>query len=736
YSHTTSHITSHQLSNTDIYQREIRNFAKSSPPFSHYPLLHAFHNQIPGIFRSIGKQRLLQKRDTPRKARRAMPSKLFYKWVRVLFKILDRIHRSIDWWMWLILFLQEKNSGLGKNGSTYIHTYIQHTGEIIQSVGMAYKQMGLYRVDHKCGICKTVLSSPRAKKTCIGVHEEVCPKFHFTLFYVGMGIAFFIIIVLGVMWWIGGLADYIVGFFSLPHRKHKCRKSVELHDKRHRDIACLAAEIIRYDDASKMMLGTRKASKKKAMRSDGLLPFKSDGLPVEVSGDESTDWEYGSSLAEDDVRATQPRIGPVDDSEPRKLAKANRKTVKGHGSVQVITSECLKVIDELLHPESYVSDDPIHQTTKAINGESVVSASGSIQKNLALSTNCLKASARSHIIRANKLAKENRERKRPPPQDAQEDTLVATLLEEFGIRASLPHATKERNNMVGRLRVLIQNDLISVDNEDRETMTRMAGYWRYVNRKTYNYMVRHRLLWDWETGGKLEEVSVEEESDLDVGDDCSITAPTGMFPDRQTDIDGAKPKLEDATKDPISEASTRQLTFPGRDTRSDTERYTKKPTVLEPGGAFQNCINPDPSLKKSVMSESVYTMDNRESRLRHSKEDHYRIESNSLAAHISSEDNRPCPMDNQQLSSTSVAAVVSARLYKDHNNFYYPLVNQNTLRPIRSLRLTMPATPKALVAQPDSGWETKERGGSIANKAFPRERGKMSCGAVAVGKET
>ena len=39
--------------------------------------------------------------------------------------------------------------------------------------------------DHKCGICKTVLSSPRAKKTCFGVHEEVCIRYHFTLFYVG-----------------------------------------------------------------------------------------------------------------------------------------------------------------------------------------------------------------------------------------------------------------------------------------------------------------------------------------------------------------------------------------------------------------------------------------------------------------------------------------------------------------------------------------------------------------------
>lgn len=39
--------------------------------------------------------------------------------------------------------------------------------------------------DHKCGTCATVLSSPRAKKTCLGVHEEVCIKYHKTLFFLG-----------------------------------------------------------------------------------------------------------------------------------------------------------------------------------------------------------------------------------------------------------------------------------------------------------------------------------------------------------------------------------------------------------------------------------------------------------------------------------------------------------------------------------------------------------------------
>lgn len=53
-------------------------------------------------------------------------------------------------------------------------------------------------------------------------------------------------------------------------------------------------------------------------------------------------------------------------------------------------------------------------------------------------------------------------------------------------------------------------------------MMRMAGYWRYVNRRTYNAMVRHNQLWDWATGGKLEELDLDlsgESDDLTNDDD-------------------------------------------------------------------------------------------------------------------------------------------------------------------------------------------------------------------------
>ena len=51
-------------------------------------------------------------------------------------------------------------------------------------------------------------------------------------------------------------------------------------------------------------------------------------------------------------------------------------------------------------------------------------------------------------------------------------------------------------------------------NDQVETMQRMAGYWRYANKRTYNEMVRNNEIWDWATGEKLPEIT--EEAELDV----------------------------------------------------------------------------------------------------------------------------------------------------------------------------------------------------------------------------
>lgn len=95
------------------------------------------------------------------------------------------------------------------------------------------------------------------------------------------------------------------------------------------------------------------------------------------------------------------------------------------------------------------------------------------------------------------------------------DSQITTIIQRLGISNNI-NKTKKYQSLLTQLRQAIYLDLVTVDNEQREIMMRMAGYWRYVNRRTYNAMVRRGALWDWATGAKLEEMDA---SDCDSDDD-------------------------------------------------------------------------------------------------------------------------------------------------------------------------------------------------------------------------
>lgn len=101
----------------------------------------------------------------------------------------------------------------------------------------------------------------------------------------------------------------------------------------------------------------------------------------------------------------------------------------------------------------------------------------------------------------------------------EDDARIPAIIRRLGISdgdVSPDNKNKKFHSVLTQLRHAIALDLVSVENEEREIMMRMAGYWRYVNRRTYNAMVRNNQLWDWATGEKLDELDV---SGSDDGDD-------------------------------------------------------------------------------------------------------------------------------------------------------------------------------------------------------------------------
>ncbi|KAL8846805.1 MAG: hypothetical protein Q9221_008133 [Calogaya cf. arnoldii] len=382
-----------------------------------------------------------------------------------------------------LLYKWEKNSGLGGARNAVQTRPVADQG-----------------TDHKCGICKTVLSSPRAKKTCFGVHEEVCPKYHWTLFYIGNS-----------------------------NKCDACRKSAELHDKRHREIASLLLKIKNLDENDERMLGSVPNEKQKHRTRDILdIQYLQDSQSLERSG-EDDEWADSSTLNDEDQDTRRPGIlGMKENYAPGRTRKAERKQARSSSLLQVVTPPLMNKIDALLHPESHTSEDKsdgLGDVNDAALSHEI------IQDNLAFNAGNFEAATMRQSIHAKRAMKSNGIGKissKTPRNEAG----MAALLGKLGF-VPMTRPSKERAALVKQLKNAIRDDFDKIENENRDTMMRMAGYWRYVNRKTYNFMVRNNQIWDWTTGQKLEEIEEEEESELNMDvehetlwDDASSTVGT------------------------------------------------------------------------------------------------------------------------------------------------------------------------------------------------------------------
>ncbi|KAL8946902.1 MAG: hypothetical protein Q9222_006764 [Ikaeria aurantiellina] len=258
------------------------------------------------------------------------------------------------------------------------------------------------------------------------------------------------------------------------------------------------------------MDGFRKSGKKKTRKSNVLDDFQV--TPKREESGESGDWGDSSTLEDDDSLAGRRQIHDDDKNRPSPtLIKAQSKRAKHCGSIQVITPDLMAAIAAALHPERL---DQEHKPNRSDNHGNSSLSNRIIHDNISFNTNCFEPKSMRQNHRARKLLQANGIGKVPPPQDPQDDPYITFTLERLGIPHCPLHASKERNTLEKQLRIAVREDLEKVENEDQEIMMRMAGYWRYVNRKTYNFMVRQNQIWDWATGEKLEEVEDNDEDSL------------------------------------------------------------------------------------------------------------------------------------------------------------------------------------------------------------------------------
>ena len=212
-----------------------------------------------------------------------------------------------------------------------------------------------------------------------------------------------------------------------------------------------------------------------------------DGAWDESSTTEQT--VYSDSRFEDDAQ-----LGTT-----RELKDA-RKRERNQARFASLEERQIRRVEQVLHPES-ASKDKSHHTGDPLK-------SPAIKDNLAFNPSTFEyASLRTHI-HTKKVQKNSSSPTTPDVEKGQsQDAEITMFIQQLGVDVRKANsATKEQKSLLSNLYEAIRQDLEHAANDDKEHMKRMAGYWRYASRRTYNLMVQKNEIWDWETGAKLEKL--------------------------------------------------------------------------------------------------------------------------------------------------------------------------------------------------------------------------------------
>ena len=286
--------------------------------------------------------------------------------------------------------------------------------------------------------------------------------------------------------------------------------------------------------------------------------------PARADSGPEVEWDSNAStLNNDDDEAEERKqclSGVMEIPYSRKAAKAERKAAKHQVLCDVITQEELTMIEEALHPQAKKQANAVSQGQGLADNQT-------IDENITFNPHTFKWGGLRQGIHAKKIAKANGKKPNTPDQD---NKILNSIFAVLGIRTNISKANKERKALDSKLRAAILRDLVAFENDQVETMQRMAGYWRYANKRIYNEMVRNNELWDWATGEKLPEITeaeldaIEEEAE-NVEAGTRSVGTEGLIPENWHDADFELPA--DVAALAIADRSNKD----GKGDRSDTE---------------------------------------------------------------------------------------------------------------------------------------------------------------------
>ena len=541
-----------------------------------------------------------------------------------------------------------------------------------------------------------------------------------------------------------------------------CHTTVELHDKRHRQIASIVQSIKRLDRVH-ISVKPLRSKKKRNKRRKCWDESDADAEQKDSIQERRVEWDdQFSTMDEEEAEDKQQHWT----AETRKAAKAERKAAKNQARFNVITQDDMENVQRSLHPEFR---ETAKKEKQGQNGQGLTD-NETIEGNIAFNTHTFDWNCLRQGIHQKKIIRANESRNPVILSLEEENEVLDPILSGLGIRVNVFKSTKERKSLETKLRNAIMEDILAFQNEQAEKMQRMAGYWRYVNRRTYNEMVKNNELWDWATGQKLPEIEEselesirEEDEENSMSGATHVGTPPGWSPegsDTETDVECGEGsplalKTSIGPEDDGFKTPTKQI-FTDHDLEDELLEYTRERMEnLSIPKLKASLHSPTPSIGSSP--ESLSTTENNEplTPISHNPPFRGKKDTRNLAQAIHILPPSP-PLPPPTSSNPSSHRIPSPTTIlptntTDIGNRYRNLNNElpapceeakPTLKPqstpLKTAVLIIPRPVEKVEMEVEEGWEIK--GGKNKRAVFPRlgkgkVKGKGKGGVVGLGMD-
>ncbi|KAF3482209.1 uncharacterized protein GIQ15_04968 [Arthroderma uncinatum] len=286
------------------------------------------------------------------------------------------------------------------------------------------------------------------------------------------------------------------------HKCDSCGKSNELHGKRHKDILTLIEQIHALDRGEQSR-GSKFSNHTTIFDRAPLTPGRNvvraaRGIALLTLGDSPS--SLRRTLSAKDRRAEKKAVKLEKDMTKNMKRQANRLTVPG-----VVLASSVELVNKAIHGTNHLESSISPQEADAFFVASIrrfQELEHQIQELAA------KREATKHVeLKDGKVSSPAREKGDYRGVNKLELPMIREILAQLAIRVRLNENgyDKDRKVLLMKVADAVCSDIMLVANEARETMRRSAGYWRFVNKRTYNAMVRNSKIVNWETGEKLPE---------------------------------------------------------------------------------------------------------------------------------------------------------------------------------------------------------------------------------------